>query len=165
MVFHVQISNTKTKLSKEFFVTVGGIQGLDTVEIIRKYLALRPQYTNHWRFFVGYRKGFCTIQPVGSNTVCQKTWLHFWVDQILKRTLGIASDALPLPDLLTINCHGGWKSNTVAGGYTDTSKENIKKLFLYLFVINLNKMFHLYIYKFILEDQNELCNVITPLVK
>ncbi|KAJ3650291.1 hypothetical protein Zmor_021988 [Zophobas morio] len=55
LVFHIQISNIKT------------IQGFDMVEIIRKYLAFRPQHTNHRSFFVGYRKVFCTIQPVGIN--------------------------------------------------------------------------------------------------
>ncbi|KAJ8910666.1 hypothetical protein NQ315_011184 [Exocentrus adspersus] len=31
-------------------------------------------------------------------------------------------------DLLTIKRHGGWKSNTVAEGYIDTSKGNKKKI-------------------------------------
>ncbi|CAH1381986.1 unnamed protein product, partial [Tenebrio molitor] len=54
-VFLVQISNTKTKISREFFVTCGGIERNNMVEIIRKYLKLRPQHTDHGRFFVGYR--------------------------------------------------------------------------------------------------------------
>jgi hypothetical protein len=67
-VFHVQFPNTKTKISREFFVTSGGIERSNMVEIIRKYLKLRPQHSDHGRFFVGYRKGFCIKQPVGINT-------------------------------------------------------------------------------------------------
>ena len=36
LVFHIQIPNTKTKISGKYFVTVRGIQELDMVEIIRK---------------------------------------------------------------------------------------------------------------------------------
>ena len=68
-IYIAQLPNTKTKISREFFVTVGKIQGPDIVEIPRKYLALRPQHTNHGRLFVEYRKGFCTVQPIHINTV------------------------------------------------------------------------------------------------
>ena len=107
------------------FVTVGDIQELDMVEIIRKYLALRPQHTNHGRFFVGYWKGFCTIQPVGINsfgsmTENVATFLNLsdpkkYTGHCFRRSstsMLVDSGA----DLLTVKRHGGWKSNTVDEG-------------------------------------------------
>jgi hypothetical protein len=38
------------------------------VEIIRKYFAPRPNYTDHGRFLVRYRNGKCIKQPVAINT-------------------------------------------------------------------------------------------------
>lgn len=63
----VRISTTKTKVLREFAITKGDIEGLDFVEIVRKYIRLRPQNVKHDRFFVKYTKGVCYTQPVGIN--------------------------------------------------------------------------------------------------
>lgn len=65
--FRFVIPNRKTRNYRQFFITPGDIEGLNFVEIIRKYARLRPDNTEHGRFFFGYRNGVCTRQPVGKN--------------------------------------------------------------------------------------------------
>ncbi|KAJ8976728.1 hypothetical protein NQ317_004279 [Molorchus minor] len=61
--FVVTISNTKTKISRTFVVTrTEGNTNL--FDLYRKYAALRPPHTSHGRFFVFYKSGKCTTQPV-----------------------------------------------------------------------------------------------------
>ncbi|KAJ3648959.1 hypothetical protein Zmor_020724 [Zophobas morio] len=113
----------QSKISTEFFVTVGSIQGLDMVEIIGKYLAPRPQHTNHGRLFVGYRQGFYTIQPVGihmfgSMSKNITTFLNLshpkeYTGHSFKRSC-TSMLAVSGTDLLTVKHHVGWKSNAVA---------------------------------------------------
>ncbi|KAJ8980999.1 hypothetical protein NQ317_014866 [Molorchus minor] len=63
----ITIPNSKTKISRTFVVTrtKGNTNILD---LHRKYAALRPPHTSHGRFFVFYKSGKCTTQPVGKNT-------------------------------------------------------------------------------------------------
>lgn len=136
-VFHILIPNTKTKISREFFVTSGGIEGIDMVKIVRKYKLLRPPGTDHTRFFVGYRKGVCIRQPVGINMFggmpkAIATFLNLrhpeeYTGHCFRRSsTSMLADSGA--DLLTVKRHGGWKSNSVAEGYIDMSKENKKKV-------------------------------------
>lgn len=37
------------------------------MNIIRKYIALRPNHVKESRLFLRYRDGKCTIQPIGKN--------------------------------------------------------------------------------------------------
>jgi integrase len=136
-LFHIFIPNTKTKVSREFFVTVGGIEGVNMVEVIRKYLALRPNHAVHGRFFVGYRGGNCIKLPVGINTfsAMPKKIANFlnlpqaqeYTGHCFRRS-STSLLANTGADLLTIKRHGGWRSNAVCEGYIDTSVENKKKI-------------------------------------
>lgn len=136
-VFHLVIPNTKTKIFREFFVTSGGIDGLNMVEIVRKYLALRPNHTDHGRFFVGYRNGKCIKQPVGINTFGKMpeniasflklpTPKEYTGHCFRRSSTSLLADSGA--DLLSVKRHGGWRSNTVAEGYIDTSCENKKRI-------------------------------------
>jgi hypothetical protein len=49
-------------------VTKGHFKDLNLVDMVRKYATLRPSHTPHARFFISYKKGRCTVQPVGINT-------------------------------------------------------------------------------------------------
>ncbi|KAJ8912394.1 hypothetical protein NQ315_013460 [Exocentrus adspersus] len=136
-VFHIEITTTKTKISREFFITSGGFEGINMVEIVRRYKSLRPSNTGHDRFFVGFRQGVCIRQPVGINTFgnmpkniasfLNLPYLEQYTGHCFRRSsTSILADSGA--DLLTIKRHGGWKSNTVAEGYIDTSKGNKKKI-------------------------------------
>ena len=135
--FVVKIPNTKTKVTREFVITEGNIEGQNFLDLIRKYIALRPRNVKHDRFFVKYTNGTCGVQPVGINTVGS---LPKAIAQFLK---------LPNPALFTGHCfrrssatlladsgadilklkqHGGWKSSTVAEGYVEHSIENKKRI-------------------------------------
>lgn len=67
-VFRIVIPNTKTKVSREFFITPGDINGLNMVQLVRKYAAMRPRSIEHFRFFLSVRNNKCTKQPVGIHT-------------------------------------------------------------------------------------------------
>ena len=131
--FRIVIPFTKTKISREFFVTSGGIEGIDMVEIIRKYVILRPLQIDHGRFFVFYKNGKCTQQPVGINTFgsLPKNIALFlklsspeqYTGHCFRRSSAslLADNGV---DILTLKRHGGWRSNTVAEGYVEISEEN-----------------------------------------
>jgi hypothetical protein len=65
----ITLPNTKTKITREFAITDGNIQGISCLDLFRKYMDLRPSQTKHDRFFLTYRGGKCTQQPVGVNTI------------------------------------------------------------------------------------------------
>ncbi|CAG9814340.1 unnamed protein product [Phaedon cochleariae] len=134
--FLVNIPMTKTKVVREFIITMGDIDGLNLVEILRKYMKLCPQNLKHNRFFVKYNSGKCGVQPVGINTFgnLPKTIARFiglpnsvlFTGHCFRRssaTLLADSGA----DLTRIKRHGGWKSSSVAEGYVENSLQNKKK--------------------------------------
>nr|XP_022903505.1 uncharacterized protein LOC111415854 [Onthophagus taurus] len=57
-VFCINIPYIKTNVSREFYIMPGGFEGINMVEIIRKYKHLRPQHADHEGFFVGYRNKY-----------------------------------------------------------------------------------------------------------
>lgn len=135
-VLHIFIPNTKTKISREFFITSGGIEGVNMVDIIEKYRALRPAHADHGRFFVGYRHGKCIKLPVGINTfsvIPKKIASFLNLPQVKEYTghcLRRSSTSILAntgADILTIKRHGGWRSNSVCEGYIETSLENKKR--------------------------------------
>lgn len=131
------IPNTKTKVCREFAITTGAFDGINCIDMIKKYILLRPSNVKHDRFFVKYSNGKCGVQPVGINTFGN---LPKMIAQFLKlpnpclytghcfrrssTTLLADSGA----DLLRIKQHGGWKSNTVAEGYVENSITNKQKI-------------------------------------
>lgn len=60
-VYHIVIPSKKTKYSREFLITCGGIEGLNVVEIIYIYVCLRPLETDH--FFLHTGKGNVSDKP------------------------------------------------------------------------------------------------------
>lgn len=135
--FVVKIPNTKTKVTREFVITEGNIEGQNFLDLIRKYIALRPQNVKHDRFFIKYTNGKCGVQPVGINTIgnLPKTIAQFlklpnpvlFTGHCFRRssaTLLADSGA----DILKLKQHGGWRSSTVAEGYVENSIENKKRI-------------------------------------
>lgn len=135
--FRVVIPDTKTNTSREFFITVGNIVGINLVETIRNYVGLRPKNCSNDRFFLAYRTGRCTNQPIGINTIGS-------MPKIIAEFLGLPNAkeftghcfrrtsttilANAGADLRDIKRHGGWRSDSVAEGYIQTSAENKKKI-------------------------------------
>lgn len=135
MCFRVLIPNSKTKISREFFVTSGDIEGINLVDVVRQYINLRPKDCNHSRFFVTFRNGNYIKQPIGINTIGNAPKL---IAEFLKlpdpkqytghcfRRSSTSLLADSGADLLMVKRHGGWKSNSVAEGYIETSLQNKK---------------------------------------
>lgn len=136
-VLVVHITKTKTNRPRLFVITSEFEGIVKSIELFNKYLALRPKKTPHDRFFINYRNGKCTVQPVGIHTfgsVPSKiaSYLH-----------------LPEPSLYTGHCfrrtsatlfanaggskenlkrHGGWKSDAIAESYVEESVLNKTKI-------------------------------------
>lgn len=131
--FRFVISNKKTKNYREFFITSGDIEGLNLVEVIRNYIRLRPVGTDHNRFFVGYRNGKCTRQPVGINTfgsMAKKiaSFLNLsnpekYTGHCFRRS-SKSSLAGSGADLFIVKRFGGWKPNAVLEGCSEASVES-----------------------------------------
>ncbi|KAJ8914730.1 hypothetical protein NQ315_017440 [Exocentrus adspersus] len=135
----VTIPNTKTKIFREFAITSEGIEGLNFIEIVRKYISVRPPTLKNDRFFVKYSDGKCGLQPVGINTFgnLPKKIAHFLklpnaglytshCFRIRRSSTTLLADSGA--DILKIKQHGGWKSNTVAEGYIENSIENKQRI-------------------------------------
>lgn len=136
-VLVVHITKTKTNRPRVFVITSEFEGKVKSIKLFDRYLALRPKQTPHDRFFLTYRNGKCTVQPVGIHTFgsvpCKiANYLH-----------------LPEPSLYTGHCfrrtsatlfanaggskenlkrHGGWKSDTIAESYVEESVLNKTKI-------------------------------------
>ncbi|KAJ8915478.1 hypothetical protein NQ315_003241 [Exocentrus adspersus] len=94
-------------------------------------------YVNQILAMTDFLQGVCIRQPVGINTFgnMPKNIASFlnlpYPEQYTGHCFRRSSTSILADsgaDLLTIKRHGGWKSNTVAEGYIDTSKGNKKKI-------------------------------------
>ncbi|KAJ8911472.1 hypothetical protein NQ315_015239 [Exocentrus adspersus] len=64
----VNVRNTKNNVDRNFIINNSNKNGIDLIEVCRKYMALRKPETTHSRFFVRYEKSQCTVQAIGKNT-------------------------------------------------------------------------------------------------
>lgn len=128
----VKIPNTKTHVPRMFTITEGSIDGINFLDLFRKYAKLRPLNTTHQRFFLTYRSGKCCTLPVGINTIggMPKKIAEFlglpntneYTGHCFRRssaTMLADSGA----DMTLLKRHGGWRSSSVAEGYIENSIE------------------------------------------
>jgi integrase len=122
----IMLPITKTKVPREFTVKKGHFKVLNLVDMVRKYATLRPSHTPHARFFINYKKGRCTVQPVGINTFGGIPSAKEYTGHCFRRTSAslLANAGADMP---VIKRHGAWKSSNVAEGYVDDYLENKKK--------------------------------------
>lgn len=103
----VRIPTSKTKEPK-FFVIVGPFG-----EIVREYMKLRPENAPTKRFFLQYRKGKCTVQVMGKNSIAKIP------KEIAK--------FLELPNHETYTGHGFRHSSTTILANAGASIEDLKR--------------------------------------
>jgi len=127
----VKIPKTKNDKPRSFIITE------DFYQIYKKYVALRPSDVESKRFFFNFKKGKCSKQVIGINTIANfpkivATYLKLekpenYTSHTFRRT-----SATLLADsgasILDIQRQGGWKSSTVAASYVEDSLGNKKKL-------------------------------------
>ncbi|EFA09409.2 uncharacterized protein LOC103315043 isoform X1 [Tribolium castaneum] len=132
--FLIKLEDTKTKVDRCFIITAGKLENVNLLELVRRYMEIRPTKTPHNRFFINYTKEKCTIQPVGIHKIGG-------VPAIVAKYLGLEnassytghcfrrSSASLLANagatMERIKRHGGWRSTTVAEGYIEEC-ENTK---------------------------------------
>lgn len=66
-VILVKVSVSKTSTLKHF--TIIDEENINALSLVRQYASLRPPGIKERRFFLTYRNGRCTVQPVGKNTI------------------------------------------------------------------------------------------------
>lgn len=64
----VTLRDTKTQKRRIFTITTE----INGYQLYHKYFRLRPTNINHRRFFLCYKNGKCSVQPVGINTFASK---------------------------------------------------------------------------------------------
>lgn len=130
-VIIVRIPETKNNVLRTFT-----IEGFYT-EYVRKYMKLRPANAKCDRFFLNYRKGKCTTQPIGRNKFLLipkmvATFLGLensetYTGHSLRRTSAtLLCDGGG--DITQLKRHGGWRSTTVAERYIENSINNKRKI-------------------------------------
>lgn len=133
----VNLKNTKNNIDRVFVVKNSVNNPVDFIKLCRNYMALRKPDTNHSRFFVQYKDGRCSTQPIGKNTFGKlpqriATFLKLpepslYTGHCFRRTsASLLADSGANVDVL--KRHGGWKSSSVAEGYVESSINNKKMI-------------------------------------
>lgn len=129
----VKIPNTKTHIQRSFTITNKEDETIHYLEIIRKYIKLRPSHVKSSRLFLNFQKGKCTTQVVGKGTIGKwpiKIAEHLklenptnYTGHSFRRTSAtlLANKGV---DILGLKRHGGWKSSAVAESYVEDSLQN-----------------------------------------
>ncbi|XP_064213494.1 uncharacterized protein LOC135266508 [Tribolium castaneum] len=113
--FLIKLEDTKTKVDQCFIITAGKLENVNLLELVRRYMEIRPTKTPHNRFFINYTKEKCTIQPVGIHKIGGHCFRRSSAS--LLANAGATMER--------IKRHGGWRSTTVAEGYIEEC-ENTK---------------------------------------
>ncbi|KAJ8913759.1 hypothetical protein NQ315_002439 [Exocentrus adspersus] len=127
----VNVRNTKNNVDRNFIINNSNKNGIDLIEVCRKYMALRKPETTHSRFFVRYEKSQCTVQAIGKIPQKVAEYLNLpnstlYTGHCFRRTsASLLADSGASIDVL--KRHGGWKSASIAEGYIENSI-NTKKI-------------------------------------
>ncbi|KAJ8910045.1 hypothetical protein NQ315_008905 [Exocentrus adspersus] len=86
----VRIYDIKTRVPKYFRIVEEN--EMHALQLYRQYISVRPKEIKERRFFLTYRNGRCTAQPVGKNTFgsIPSRIQNIWAMQMLKCTQVIA---------------------------------------------------------------------------
>lgn len=133
----IAINDTNIEKQREFLITEvaeGRFGKAKSLEIVRKYMSLRNGKND--RFFVNYRSGKCTSQPVGVNTMGampKKIAKYLNISDceqysgLCFRHTSATLVADTGADLSVLKIYGGSKSSTVAE-YVNRSVRNKCKI-------------------------------------
>lgn len=133
-VLIITVPDTKTQVQRRFTV-IGETpeNGLNLINIYKKYKTQRPLNVKTDHFFLQYRNGQCKTQVVGINSFSKipsliATYLNLPNPKNYTGHAFRRSSACLLVDsggdIIQLKKHGGWKSSTVAEGYVDDSMQN-----------------------------------------
>ncbi|KAJ3658229.1 hypothetical protein Zmor_009982 [Zophobas morio] len=127
-VLNIVIPDSKTHKERRFSVVNEGF-GVNTIDLYRRYVALRPT-NSPLRLFLHYYKGKCTRQNVGINTfgkIPRKIATFLKLENPAKYTSHSfrRSSATLLVnaggDITSLKRHGGWESTKMAESYIQES--------------------------------------------
>lgn len=133
----IHITKSKTNKPRTFIVTADFEGGIKPIQLYKRYLALRPSHIGNTRFFLSYRQGKCTIQPVGIHTIgcipskiaiyLNLTDASLYTGHCFRRTSAtLFANAGGSKE--NLKRHGGWKSDSVAESYVEESVLNKTKI-------------------------------------
>ncbi|KAJ8912828.1 hypothetical protein NQ315_014411 [Exocentrus adspersus] len=115
-VLVVTIPDTKT-YKERIFTVVNGSNVIRAIDVLRKYVELRPRNVPHRRFFLTYKNQKCTVQP---NFLELKILMGGHSFRRSSATLLAEAGA----DLSVLKRLGGWRSDSVEEGYIEQSVKN-----------------------------------------
>ncbi|KAJ8912306.1 hypothetical protein NQ315_017339 [Exocentrus adspersus] len=117
----VNVRNTKNNVDRNFIINNSNKNGIDLIEVCRKYMALRKPETTHSRFFVRHWKK--TLLEKIPQKVAEYLNLPnstLYTGHCFRRTsASLLADSGASIDVW--KRHGGWKSASVAEGYIENS--------------------------------------------
>ena len=131
-LFFIEINGSKNEVLKRFTINT------EFYDVVKKYISLRPGRAPPNRFFVGYRNGKCTIQPVGLNTFYEQSRVvanylglmehrrQFSGHSLRRTSASMLAEAGA--SIEEIKCAGGWKTDKSAREYVEFSVNHNKKI-------------------------------------
>lgn len=132
----ITIPHSKTNIRRLFSV-INEANGINFLEMFRKYTALRPKNFKEFFLFLGYRRGKCIAQRVGIHSIggTPKKIAQFlklknsdkYTGHCFRRTSATFL-ANAGADLTVLKRHGNWKSSSVAEKYVEDSVEGKVKI-------------------------------------
>ena len=131
-ILFIKIPVTKTKKPRSF--TIRGA----FFDICMKYMQARPSHCKTERFFIRYKDGQCTNEPMGvnkfgglpreiANYLNLPNAEKFTGHSFRRTSATLLIDACG--EVVTLQRHGAWKSASVAMGYVEESIANKNKIF------------------------------------
>ncbi|KAJ8974528.1 hypothetical protein NQ317_004593 [Molorchus minor] len=131
------VRDTKTHGPKTFTILNTEETVVNYIDIIKKYLNIRPKHVKFQEFFLFYNAGKCTYNPISINTIgliarnIAKYLNISNIDQYTGHSFPQTSFTIlenSGADIRTLKRHGDWKSGTVAEEYVADSLENKNKI-------------------------------------
>lgn len=130
----VQVPDTKNNMKRRFVISDDIECHVLYVELLQRYVNLRPKNAQDARLFYRYERGRCVNQVIGKHTISKVPYeiarflklneANQYTGHAFRRTSATLLATSSGVDVLDLKRHGGWKSNTVAEGYIADSYIN-----------------------------------------
>lgn len=133
----ITLPRTKTDVIRQFVVGEGDRNGINLINVVKSYAALRPPDMDSQRFFTTYRNGVCIRQLIGIHALggypkAIATFLNLpnpstYTGHCYRRS-GVSLMAESGATLADMRRHCGWMNEGMAERYIELSVNNKRKI-------------------------------------
>lgn len=133
----ITLPRTKTDVIRQFVVGEGDRDGINLINVVKSYAALRPSDMDSQRFFTTYRNGVCVRQLIGIHALggypkAIATFLNLpnpstYTGHCYRRS-GVSLMAESGATLADMRRHCGWMNEGMAERYIELSVNNKRKI-------------------------------------